>query len=176
MSAFGATEMPTGQDPSSVATSLAKWVLDNNLDGVDIDYDNETMSTSTAENWLIAFQNKLRSLLPNHLITHAPQAPYFSTTQYRAGGYITVDKQVGNTIDFYNIQFYNQGGTTYDSYDNFFKVSNGWSTGTAVKQLIDVGIPMNKIVVGKPATQVDAANTGTVSTIDLGNWCVQAYN
>jgi len=57
-----------------------------------------------------------------------------------------------------------------------FKVSNGWSTGTAVKQLIDVGIPMNKIVVGKPATQVDAANTGTVSTTDLGNWCVRAYN
>ena len=81
------------------------------------------MSASTAENWLIAFQNKLRSLLPNHLITHAPQAPYFSTTQYTAGGYITVDKQVGNTIDFYNIQFYNQGGTTYDSYDNLFKVS-----------------------------------------------------
>jgi chitinase len=53
--------MPTGQDPSSVATSLANWVLDNNLDGVDIDYeDNEAMSASTAENWLITFQKKLR--------------------------------------------------------------------------------------------------------------------
>jgi hypothetical protein len=85
--------MPTNLDPSSVATSLANWVLDNNLDGVDIDYeDNDAMTLSTAENWLITFQRKLKQLLPNHLISHAPQAPYFSTTQYRAGGYITVDK------------------------------------------------------------------------------------
>jgi chitinase len=125
---------------------------------------------------LITFQTKLRSLLPNHLISHAPQAPYFSTTQYRGGGYITVHKQVGSTIDFYNVQFYNQGLSTYDSYDTLFKVSNGWSTGTAVKQLISSGIPMNKIVVGKPATQADATNTGTVSSSDLGNWCVKAYN
>lgn len=114
-------------------------------------------------------------MLPNHLISHAPQAPYFSTTQYRGGGYITVNNQVGSTIDFYNIQFYNQGGTTYDSYDTLFRKSNGWSTGTSVKQIIDSGVPMNKVVVGKPATQNDASNTGTVSTIDLGNWCVRAY-
>jgi chitinase len=177
VSAFGATEMPTGQDPTTVATSLANWVLGNNLDGVDIDYeDNDAMSGATAEKWLITFQKKLRELLPNHLITHAPQAPYFSTTQYRGGGYITVDKQVGSTIDFYNVQFYNQGGTTYDSYDTLFKVSNGWSTGTAVKQIISQGIPSEKIVVGKPATQSDASNSGTVSTTDLGNWCVKAYN
>jgi chitinase len=113
-------------------------------------------------------------LLPNHLISHAPQAPYFSTTQYRNGGYITVNKQVGTTIDFYNVQFYNQGGTTYDSYDALFKVSIGWSTGTAVKQMIDAGIPSNKIVVGKPATPSDASNTGFVNNVDFGNWCVKA--
>jgi len=41
--------------------------------------------------------------------------------------------------------------------------------------MINNGIPSEKIVVGKPATQADAANTGTVSTIDLGNWCVRAF-
>lgn len=109
------------------------------------------------------------------MITHAPQSPYFSTTQYRKGGYITVHKEVGSTIDFYNVQFYNQGGSTYDSYSTLFKTSNGWSTGTAVKQMIDAGIPSNKIVVGKPATQADAANTGTVNNANLGAWCLQAY-
>lgn len=42
--------------------------------------------------------------------------------------------------------------------------------------MIANGIPSNKIVVGKPATQADAANTGTVNPTDLGNWCMQAYN
>ncbi len=61
ISAFGATEMPTSSDPVAVATSLATWVKGNNLDGVDIDYeDNDAMTLSTAEQWLITFQRKLR--------------------------------------------------------------------------------------------------------------------
>ncbi len=41
--------MPTRQDPAFVASALASWVSDNNLDGVDIDYeDNDAMSQSTA--------------------------------------------------------------------------------------------------------------------------------
>ena len=87
-----------------------------------------------------------------------------------------MNNQVGSTIDFYNIQFYNQGGTTYDSYDTLFRKSNGWSTGTSVKQIIDSGVPRNKVFVCKPATQNDAANTGTDCTIDLGNGCVKASN
>ncbi len=41
--------------------------------------------------------------------------------------------------------------------------------------MINNGIPSKKIVVGKPATQADASNTGIVSSVDLGNWCVKAY-
>lgn len=53
--------MPTSSDPVAVATSLATWVKGNNLDGVDIDYeDNDAMTLSTAEQWLITFQRKLR--------------------------------------------------------------------------------------------------------------------
>lgn len=44
VSAFGATDMPTSKDPIAVANDLAKFVLDYNLDGCDIDYeDNEAM-------------------------------------------------------------------------------------------------------------------------------------
>lgn len=44
ISAFGATDMPTDKDPVTVANDLAKFVLDNNLDGCDIDYeDNDGM-------------------------------------------------------------------------------------------------------------------------------------
>ena len=39
----------------------------------------------------------------------APQAPYFSSTHYKNGAMLTVHAAVGDQIDWYNIQFYNQG-------------------------------------------------------------------
>ena len=32
-----------------------------------------------------------------------------------------VHEEVGNLIDFYNVQFYNQGDTQYNSYTELFK-------------------------------------------------------
>jgi chitinase len=123
ISVFGATEFPTNAniDPLACATKLASYVSTNNLDGVDIDWeDNYAMEAGTGERWLIAFTIKLRELLPSHIITHAPQAPYFCKEHYKNGGYVTVNNEVGPLIDFYNIQFYNQGNTTYDTYDKLF--------------------------------------------------------
>lgn len=80
VSAFGATEFPTtaGQDPIQCAKSLGDFILNNNLDGVDVDWeDNTAMEAGTGEAWLITFTTQLRSLLPNYTISHAPQAPYF---------------------------------------------------------------------------------------------------
>ena len=48
VSAFGSTEMPTNQNPVDVATKLARFVLDYNFDGCDIDYeDNHAMEIGT---------------------------------------------------------------------------------------------------------------------------------
>ena len=117
MSAFGATDNPTNLDPAVVATNLAKFVNDYDLDGCDIDYeDNAAMEAGKGEAWLISFTTKLRSLLPNKIISHAPQGPYFKNDYYPKGGYVTINQQVGNMIDFYNVQFYNQGDTQYNSY------------------------------------------------------------
>lgn len=47
VSAFGATEFPTtnGLDPTMCAQKLGDFVLQNNLDGVDIDWeDNQAMN------------------------------------------------------------------------------------------------------------------------------------
>jgi chitinase len=65
---------------------------------------------------LIAFTQKLKQIIPEHILTHSPQAPYFSSTKYKNGGYVNINQQVGNLIDFYNVQFYNQGNTSYDTY------------------------------------------------------------
>lgn len=80
VSAFGATEFPTsgGVDPIACAQKLGDFVKNNNLDGVDIDWeDNSAMEAGKGEQWLIDFTKKLREILPTHIITHAPQAPYF---------------------------------------------------------------------------------------------------
>ena len=59
----------------------------------------------------------------------------------------------------YNVQFYNQGSTTYTTYATLFRTSAGWASGTAVNELIrDVGIPASMVVVGKPVAASDATS------------------
>jgi len=171
---FGATEFPTsaGVDPVKCGTDLANFVKTNQLDGVDLDYeDNDAMEKGKGEEWLIQITRTLRQLLPReqgYIISHAPQAPYFmGPPKYPNGGYLTVDKQVGSLIDYYNVQFYNQAQTSYSSYQTLFQTSDGWATDTAVAQMIAKGIPSSKIVVGKPITTGDASNTGYVSVDTL---------
>ena len=75
------------------------------------------MNIGKGEDWVIKFSIVLRDLLPNHLIFHAPQAPYFKYEHYPKHGYMAIDSAVGNTIDLYLVQFYNQGpDTRYDTY------------------------------------------------------------
>jgi chitinase len=163
ISVFGATEFPTtlGINPIDCASKLATYVKGNNLDGVDIDWeDNHAMEAGSGEEWLVSFTIKLRELLPSHIITHAPQAPYFSSSHYKNGGYLAVHHRAGHLIDFYNIQFYNQGNTTYYTYQRLFIESGGYFPGTSVKEIAEKGVPLNKIIVGKPVNPTDATNTG----------------
>ena len=41
VSAFGATDTPTtaGADPVKTADDMAQWVIDNDVDGIDVDYE-----------------------------------------------------------------------------------------------------------------------------------------
>lgn len=128
VSAFGATEFPTsaGSDPVQCAKKLGQFVLENNLDGADLDWeDNTAMVRGTGEEWLITFTTTLREIIPNHILTHAPQAPYFKKEYYKNGGYVTIHKSVGHLINFYNIQFYNQVDSKYDSYEELFIHATG---------------------------------------------------
>ena len=78
-------------------------------------------------------------------------------------------------INFYNIQFYNQGDSKYDSYEELFIASTGYFNGTSVKEIISKKVSSKKIVVGKPVTQGDASNTGFVPASDLGSWTTKGY-
>lgn len=80
-------------------------------------------------------------------------------------------------IDWYNIQFYNQGDNKYDSYNSLFRTSGGWFPYTAVHELIKLsGVESHKIVIGKPASQADVMNTGLVNPANMGQWAKQYFD
>ncbi|WWD20162.1 hypothetical protein CI109_104638 [Kwoniella shandongensis] len=168
VSAFGSTDQPTsnGADPVETAQNLAQYVKDYGLDGVDIDYeDMSAMNHAKAVAWIVEFQRELRRLLPSpYIISHAPVAPWFtSAADYSDGAYTAIHQQVGDTIDFYNVQFYNQGHDQYVTCETLINNSGYNWPGTSVFELnSSAGIPLNKIVIGKPL-DTGAADNGYMS-------------
>lgn len=105
VTAFGPFEKPTtrGINPLVCAKKLARFVLSNQLDGVDINYEDDfAIATGTAELWLSVFSHELRRLLPNSIISHSVKPAFFKNV---GKGYHKVNQQVGYTIDFYNILY-----------------------------------------------------------------------
>lgn len=88
VSAFGGTETPTtsGVDAATAANTMAKWVIDNDLDGIDVDYEDSAamnVGDGKAEEWLSTFTKTLRSQLPQgqYIITHARKLSSVSTLE-----------------------------------------------------------------------------------------------
>ncbi|CAD7705171.1 unnamed protein product [Ostreobium quekettii] len=134
--------------------------------------DSQKSDDGTGTSWVIEATMEAKRVFPGAIITHAPQAPYF-TPQFTAN-YVEVEKQVGTMIDFYNIQFYNQASTSYDSYAALFERSGGWSAGSSVMEISDKGVPLSKIVVGKPVTRAGVVNSGFVEMSHLATFYREA--
>ena len=109
---------------------------------------------------------KLREKLPDHIIVHTTDNSHFKAESFSNGGYMTVHNQVGDLIDFYNIQYFK----TAKTYSDLFTASNSVS----VQALIDKGIPSNKIIIGK--TVISVYSDGYVDSTTLGSWTSQAYD
>ena len=93
VTAFGPTQFPASAkvSPDLSAEALAKFVEDCNLDGVDIYFtDQKAFVEGIAEEWLIKFTQKLRDLLPLHIISHSPYATFFDEKEYKNGGYTKI--------------------------------------------------------------------------------------
>jgi len=170
---------------------IATWIQVQFLDGVDFDLENlkrgflaGSMTDVETVQWFSDITTATRNVLgPKGIITHAPQAPYFgpigntSVWTNGTGGFTTINKNIGSIIDWYNVQFYNQGYTCYVDYYGLF-VSSGSSCEfpfTSVKELVDLGIPLNKIVVGKPVTNT-SASSGFVEADSLHSFFLEAYD
>ncbi|KAK2460476.1 hypothetical protein APHAL10511_007523 [Amanita phalloides] len=182
VSAFGSTDTPTssGADPIATADTMAQWVKTYQLDGIDIDYEDFgaiDKGDGSAERWLISFTTQLRKTLPvgQYIVTHAPVAPWFSPNRWGGGGYLKVNSEVGHLIDWYNIQFYNQGPTEYTTSTGLLTTSSNTWPNSSVFQIHAGGVPLHKIVIGKPATPGDAS-TGYMDPNTLASCVSYAKN
>ncbi|KIM44722.1 glycoside hydrolase family 18 protein [Hebeloma cylindrosporum] len=180
VSVFGSSDVPTtiNADPIAAANTMAAWVKKYDLDGIDVDYEDFyafDAGNGLAETWLISFTKQLRTQLPQgeYILTHAPGAPWFSPNKFGGGGYLKIHAAVGSLIDWYNIQFYNQGSSEYTTCASLLTASSDTWPDTSVFQIASNGVPLNKIVIGKPSTTTDAIN-GYMSTSTLAKCLQQA--
>ncbi|KAI0766598.1 glycoside hydrolase [Trametes elegans] len=179
VSAFGETDKPTtaGADPVGTANTMAQFVTANALDGIDVDYedlDAMNRGDGAAEAWVTTFTKTLRQTLPQgqFILTHAPLAPWLSpNAQFAAGAYLTVHKNVGQLIDWYNIQFYNQG--LYTDCEGLLNTAGAPFPKSSLFEIAANGVDLNKLVIGKPGTAADATN-GFIDPATLGTCVSQA--
>jgi glycosyl hydrolase family 18 (putative chitinase) len=104
-------ELYSGKVPALVK-QIVSWVDSTGADGVDIDFEDSGAFTGKAGYDGITFLSELTSGLSQALpsgsiITHAPQTPYWDTNSEYKAAYSQVHSQVGNSIAWYNNQFYN---------------------------------------------------------------------
>ncbi|RPD64238.1 glycoside hydrolase [Lentinus tigrinus ALCF2SS1-6] len=178
VSAFGATDQPTtsGADAASTANTMAAWVKQYGLDGLDVDYEDFTAmdkSDGSAEAWLATFTKQIRTQLPQgqFILTHAPVAPWFSVNNlFAAGAYLKVDETVGDLIDWYNVQ----GTTEYTTCDSLLNTSGGDWPQSSVFEIAAAGVDLDKLVIGKPAQSAGDANSGYIAPDTLATCVSQA--
>ncbi|KAG2370335.1 glycoside hydrolase superfamily [Suillus spraguei] len=163
VSLFGSTETPTssGYNPIDTANTMAARVVEYGLQGVD-DFAAFDAGTGSAEQWLGNFTTQLQSIIitlnffaqPLHLGEYT----MFSPDIWGGGGYLWVNSVVGSMIDWYNVQFYNQGTTEYTTCDGLLYHSSTTWPQSALFQIASNGVPLDKLVIGKPATPAQATN------------------
>jgi|SRR5579862_3048872 chitinase len=195
ISAGGGTDTPYNLNPVEYATEVATFANNHGFDGVDFDLENfdpglkyPPMNSKQTLNWLITCAVTCRKIIGNNKsLSFAPQAPYFGkigdSTSFVGvlGGFTALELAIPTTIDFYNVQFYNQGPGCYISYEGLFVNSRigGCSDiafhGTSISEIAQNGVPLNKIVLGKPFLRSDAGND-FVNIGDLKMWIDKARN
>ncbi|AYV84706.1 MAG: glycoside hydrolase [Hyperionvirus sp.] len=173
-------------NPEAFATEVTIFANEYNLDG--IDYMLNRIETGfmygsiKVIDWTKLLNNKSREILgSNKLLTHTPEALYFgqigSTTSWAgtSGGYTSVYDN-NKTIDWFNIQFYNKASSAYNIYTTLFNESDGYALGTSLTEIASYGIPLEKLIVGKPLSPSNTANNGYITPNNLRNYFIQAQN
>ncbi len=139
---------------TKLAQSIAAFVKEYNLDGVDLDFEDTLAfmgkATYNGVNLLVNLTKALRQELPSpqYVITHAPQPPYL---QVGSGmdGYVSIMEEVGDQIDWLNVQFYNNPPWSA----NPPEIISAYDTFSQLK-----GMSPEKLMIGLPVTSHDAGS------------------
>lgn len=164
---------------SEYGRAAAQAAASLNLDGVDFDLEltpgnNEPFLDGSFQQFILDCNNAARQVLGSDgLISHAPQAPYLGEWAGASLGYTGLIAQQNLDIDFMNIQFYNQGAGLYTTYDNLMVETSGWVAETAVNEIINNGVPAEKVVIGKPIGSSGFANNGYVAPSQLNQFACE---
>jgi chitinase len=194
VSAGGSSDLPyPHMNGTAFGAGAGAFAAAHSLDGVDIDAENlapgfayPPLTGADMVTWLVDASVAVKRVMgAGAIVTHAPQAPYFGPVggdgwTGPTGGYSGVWARAGGAIDFFNLQFYNQGGC-YTTYSSMFVQSapggGGGGTcgfpGTAVSEIASYGVPLAAMVVGKPLTPADAGS-GYVTPAALRSYVVEA--
>lgn len=157
--------------PEDYATTVSNFVKQNGLDGVDFDLEHfgphltfPNFTEQQTIDWVSIVTNKTREMLGDGaIITHAPQAPYLgkvgSAISWAGplGGYVGVYLNAPS-IDFFNIQCYNQE-ECYTSYEGIFVKSCNLFPESSFTDYSDK-VPLDKLVLGKPMRKDIDAGSG----------------
>jgi len=103
------------KDVSGLVQKVAGYVTSNNLNGVDIDYEDDNGFTGGPDGtgvydgiqFLIDLTNGLAQELPGYIITHAPAPGYFNASDIYHNAYTQILAKTGNNISWFNCQYYN---------------------------------------------------------------------
>ena len=147
-------------NPSKLAEDLVRICTDNHIYAIDLDIEHFPYGNAYAES-LVNYAGELSQYIKkfggdSFIVSHAPQTPYFNVDSF---GYVysKIEKQYGSYIDFYNIQYYNQGDDSYKTYNSIFIEDINFKA--SIKQLIKApddnctDIPPYKIVLGKATSK-----------------------
>jgi hypothetical protein len=136
---------------NKLAADLVKILYNQMVDGIDMDVENIEQDKTFCHESAV-FLGAMSSYFKKQktgddgdyfIVTHAPQTPYFNTEWFDL--YYDVYKFNGADIDFFNIQYYNNN-SDYALGDDMFKDDE--SLNASVLELIENGIPSDKIVAG----------------------------
>jgi len=188
VSAGGSTDSQWYQFPngSTYGTYVGAWAVANFLDGVDFDVENINSTAFTAgrlsSSQLVQYLATASGSAKNYvqIVSHAPQPRYFAAIGGAlfsgTGGYSGVALAATFSVDFYSVQFVNQGVNCYTTYSGLFTNSASdcpSNPGTSVNEISSYGVPIWKIVVLKVLLPTDAGS-GYVSDSVLNSFFLQA--
>jgi chitinase len=145
-------------DVPGLVEQIVSWVGSIGANGVDIDFEDSHAFTGRAGYDGITFLANLttglyQNLPQGSIITHAPQTPYWDQDSLYKAAYNHVHSQVGNSIAWYNNQFYNNARYDRDA-----------ATKVASYLMVAKAIGPTKLLMG---VSINSNDEGTIGLDDM---------